>query len=75
MLYATMLRKKTGAPFTGNAIILVKGPSTIDIRDMQIGWDGEKDHPAGILVENADQPEPRPISISYTPMRIPRCRS
>jgi hypothetical protein len=37
-------------------MIVVKGPSSIDIRDMQIGWDGEKDHPEGIVFENTDQP-------------------
>jgi hypothetical protein len=56
LLFASILRKKAGSPFSGNAMILVKGPSTVDIRDMQIGWDGEKEHPAGIVFENVDQP-------------------
>lgn len=56
MMLATILRKKAGASFSNNPMILVKGPSSIDIRDMQIGWDGEKAHPAGIVIENADQP-------------------
>ena len=56
LLYATTLKKKTGAQFTDNAMIFVKGPSTIDIRDMQIAWDGEKDHTAAIVFEDVDQP-------------------
>ncbi|HVU98948.1 MAG TPA: glycosyl hydrolase family 28-related protein [Puia sp.] len=55
LLFATILRKKPG-PFKGNAMILVKGPATVDIRDLQIGWDGERNHPTGIVFENIDQP-------------------
>jgi len=55
LLLATILRKKPG-PFSGNAMIFVKGPTTVDIRDMQIGWDGERNQPDGIVFENTDQP-------------------
>lgn len=56
LLYSTTLKKKAGVQFTGEAMILVKGPSTIDIRDMQIAWEGEKDHTAAVVFENVDQP-------------------
>jgi hypothetical protein len=56
LLFATILRRKPGVAFSGNAMILVNGPTAIDIRDMQIGWDGERNHPTGILFENTDQP-------------------
>ena len=56
LLYATILRKKADARFTAGAMILVKGPSTIDIRDMQIAWDQEKDNTAAIVFEDVDQP-------------------
>jgi hypothetical protein len=56
LLYATVLQKKAGARFTEGAMILVKGPSTIDIRDMQIAWDREKDHTAAVVFVDVDQP-------------------
>ena len=56
LVYASaILKKKTGL-FRENAMIIVKGPSYINIQDLQIGSDDELYQEARIVFENVDQP-------------------
>ncbi|MHA4808319.1 glycosyl hydrolase family 28-related protein [Flavitalea flava] len=56
LIYASVFVKKDPARYIENAMILVKGPSYISIQDLQIGRDGDKDQPAGIVFQAVDQP-------------------
>jgi len=55
LLYASVILQKEGG-LSGKAIILVKGPSYIEIRDLQIGKDGDNHQLPAILFEGIDQP-------------------
>lgn len=56
LLFATVILKANGVLFPQKGMILVKGPSYISIRDLQISKDGEKDQLPAIVFEDVDQP-------------------
>jgi len=56
LLFASVIVKKDPGSFVQNAMILVKGPSYVSIQDLQIGRDGDRLQPAGIVFEAVDQP-------------------
>lgn len=55
LVFASVLAIKPGTVLTG-PIFLVKGPSYITVRDLQIGYDGGTKQDAGIVFEGVDQP-------------------
>jgi len=54
LLYASVILQKPGSP--RKAMILVKGPSYAEIRDLQFGKDGDDHQLPAILFEGIDQP-------------------
>ena len=55
LLYASVFVKKAGA-FSDQPMFLVKGPSYISMRNLQVGMDGNKDASSCIQFEEVDQP-------------------
>jgi len=56
LLYASVIRADNPRSFGQFPLLLVKGPSAITIRDIQIGSEADKGQVAGILFEHLDQP-------------------
>jgi hypothetical protein len=55
LLYATVLNGAKISDFKKNPLILVKGPSYITIKDLQIGEEGDRNPSSAIVFENVDQ--------------------
>lgn len=56
MISATIISPRDQAPLRRQPVFLVKGPSYITIRDLQIGSQSGRGQPSGIIFENVDQP-------------------
>ncbi|MDP4253725.1 MAG: glycosyl hydrolase family 28-related protein [Bacteroidota bacterium] len=59
LLYASMILRREPSPRLQGPLLLVNGPSTIGIQDLQIGQEGVGGQMAGILFRNVDQPQAR----------------
>jgi len=57
LLYASVIRSETPKAFGQSPLLLVKGPSYIAIRDLQLGSEADKDQTAALVFENVDQPQ------------------
>jgi hypothetical protein len=61
LLYASMILRREPAPLLQGGLLLVHGPSTVGIQDLQIGQEGVGGQAAGILFRNVDQPHARAL--------------
>lgn len=59
MLYASVLSKAALWNLTSRSILLVKGPSAIAIRDLQLGREDDRRPSTAIIFEGVDQPGSR----------------
>ncbi|WP_205508582.1 right-handed parallel beta-helix repeat-containing protein [Longitalea arenae] len=56
LLYASVITRATNSDFSKQPLILVKGPSQVTIKDLQIGEESDSNPSSAVAFENVDQP-------------------
>lgn len=56
LLYASVLTRAANSDFSKQPLILVKGPSQVTIKDLQIGEESDKNPSSAVSFVNVDQP-------------------